>query len=81
MIGGDDGLAVAQVLEDLGVLSEVVDAVGVEDDYLVAADVLHGLGEEGVHVGVAPQPRPDDPAVDGLLPGLDLLHPLLYNLG
>jgi hypothetical protein len=60
-------------------VTEIVDSVSIEYYHLVVRNVLYQQGQELLHVTITAQPRTDDPAVNSLLPPLQLRSPLLSH--
>lgn len=80
VVGGEDGFEAGELVKEVRVVAEIVDAIGVEDYDGIVGQVLYEQRQEFLHVSVSAEPGPDDPTIDGLFPPLQLVGPLQRHL-
>jgi hypothetical protein len=76
VVGGEDGLEAGEFVEEMGIMTEIVNSISVEDDYRIVRQVFDEEREKLLHVAISTQSRTDNPAIDCLLPALQLGRPL-----
>jgi hypothetical protein len=79
VVGCEDGPEAVQLIEEFGAVAEIVYTVCIEDYDRLIGKVFDEKGKELLHVAIAAQARPDDPAVDGLLPAFQLGGPFFSH--